>query len=159
MRLDEILASRKTGKFYMGDDETPASRLARILPEFGLSPEDVGSVVAAYYADREQSGPAFTLQRVTKTENDKIKALAKQKEKTFNRETKTFSEGGIDGEDYTYLRLAYAITAPEIPGEDLRAKADYLAANLTPLEAQELQAASFELDRFNLSRAQELVKN
>lgn len=159
MRLDELLAPRKTGKFYLGDDETPASRLARVLPAFGVEPEVIGAIVEAYYADRQESGPTFTLRKVTKTENDKLREIAKKTERKFDQVTKQWSGGDVDQGDYILLRVAYAVTEPEIPGDDLRAKAAYLADNMDQNELMDLYLASIELGRFNLSRAQDLVKN
>lgn len=160
MRLDELLAPRKVGTYRIGDEDTVASRLARVLPAFDLSPETVGAIVEAYYSDLEQStGLVIKLQRITKTENDKILALAKKTERKFDQATKVWSGGDVDINDYLFLRLAAAIVEPEVPGDDLRVKATYLTDNLTMAEAQELMAASAALDSFNLSRAQELVKN
>lgn len=158
--LDEILAPRRTGKFYLGEDEPIGTKLARILPDLGLTPEQVGEVVERLYAEREQQGPAFVLQRVTKTENDKLRGLAKiAKPERLDKPTGKWLPEEKDQEDYLALRLAHAIVEPEVPGTDLRSKADYLLENLTTSEIGELSSASFALDSFNLEKAQERVKN
>ena len=160
MTWDDLLTSRNIGVYHLGDEKTTAERLLEVLPAFGLTPEQVGDIVAAFYADLSKTGPAIKLQRVTKTDNDAIKAVAKKKEKTFNQLTKKWEgENEPDDEDYMYCRLGFAIVEPAVPGDDLRAKADFLAKKLTPIEAKELLRASLQHDSFDLRRAQEQVKN
>lgn len=163
MKLDELLASRRTAKFYLGDEESPADRLARILPSFSLTPEQVGQIVEAYYTARvEQTGPAITLRSITKTENDQLRAMAKKKPAKLINPAKPelgFTPEEIDQEDFVFLTLAKAIVEPEVEGADPRAKADHLASTLTIAQAFELFAAVDANSRFNLQRAQDLVKN
>lgn len=157
---DDLFASRNIGVYHLGDEKTVAERLIEVLPSFGLEPEQVGSIIEAFYADLSKTGPAIKLQRVTKTDNDAIRAVAKKKEKTFDQLKKVWVvENEPDEEDYMYCRLAFAIVEPETPGDDLRAKADFLAKRLTPIEAKELLRASLQHDSFDLRKAQEQVKN
>lgn len=159
----DLLEGREVGKFYLGDDTPVFARLARVLPEFGdkvdLTDVEVQkAIIAAFYTDMTEQGRAIQVRRVTKTAFESLKPICRKLEGKVNEQTKRF-EQPLDETDLSYLRLAYALVEPEVPGEDLRAKADWLAANLTAIETNELLTISIQMDQFNLSRIREKVKN
>lgn len=186
MTFDEILAPRKLGKFYLYDAESPATRLMtvleRLVEEKGFKvpaekagdplfescagmidlsdPEEIGKLVARFYAENEgERGPAITLRAITKTENDRLREQCKQTPRVMEQKTGQWSGGEPDSEDYALMRLAAAIVEPEVPGVSLREKAVWLSENLTPMQIQDLLVASMALDRFDLRRIEEKVKN
>lgn len=161
--IDELLADRRLGTFHLMDDESPAERLARILPEFGLAPEQVGEIVARYYQDRAaKAGPAITLKRVTKTDNDLIRATTKKTPRELvnpHDPKQGFKGGDLDPEDYFAVRSAFAMQDPEVPGADLRSKADHLVKTMTLDEIKAIGEASIAMSGLNLERIDQLVKN
>lgn len=157
--FDELLESRMTGNFYIGDDETPLQRLSRILPELGFDAATVAQIVERYYADRQRKGPKIVLRVVTREDNDMIKALCKTTPRDFDTKADKFVGGEIDKVDYTFKRLAFAIVEPPVPGKDLQEKADYLSKKLSEEMSQELLRASLAMNRFDLGRVEEQVKN
>ena len=160
MNLAELLEKRSVGLYPMGEVKTARQRLLEIVRAYGLEHEQFGRAIAEYYENDEAEGIVFKLRRITKTEQDKLRAQAKKKaDRVFNHQTRQMEDGAIDADDFIFLKLAYAIVEPEIPGDDVRAKADYLAENLTLAEAQELSLALDDLNSFNLRRAKEQVKN
>jgi hypothetical protein len=186
MTFDEILAPRKLGKFYLYDSESPATRLMKVLKrlvdEKGFEvptektgdpvleacagmldlrdPEAIGELVARFYTEDEgERGPAITLRAFTKTENDRLREQCKQTPRVLDQKTAQWSGGEPDSEDYALMRLAAAIVEPEVPGASLREKAIWISENLTPLQIQDLIVASMALDRFDLRRIEEKVKN
>lgn len=186
MTFDEILAPRKRGKFYLYDAESPATRLMKVLgrlvEEKGFKvpaekagdpmleacegmldlrdPEEIGELVARFYAEDEgERGPAITLRAITKTENDRLREQCKQSPRVMDQKTAQWSGGEPDSEDYGLMRLAAAIVEPEVSGSSLREKANWLSENLTLMQIQDLLVASLELDRFDLRRIEEKVKN
>lgn len=162
--LADILAKRRTARYYLSDDEPLPMRLGRILPLFGQSvdltdPAIVAAIVRAFYATRDPNAVPFLLRRVTATEEEEIKAQCKASPREFDKARDTFVGGEVDQEDFTYMRLAFAILEPEVPGATLREKATWLRAELSKQEVNELTAASLELNKFKLQKAMEQVKN
>lgn len=187
MGWDAVLAGRKTGVYYLHDQEPLALKLTRVLGmvaaekggELAEAKQDpelegyvklddpmiIGQILALFMRTHEATrGPGITIRRLTKTENDQIRAHCKKE--------RLKAPGGdwydkIDEDDYSLRRCAAAIVEPAIPatgdpnvpGDDLRAKAEWLRNTLSQLQIQEIHEACRDLDGFNLQRIEELVKN
>lgn len=165
---EEIFASRNTREYRMSDGKGELRRLTEVLAAQGIEPQKVGEIVAAYVADATDAGPLMTIRRITASQDDRLKACAKQAERKFNPETKQWEGGEADKVDLAYCRVGFAIVAPAFPdGMELsdneepeafkvaiRKRADYLKANLAEAQMVELLGALAEVNRFGLTRAE-----
>lgn len=181
--LEEILGARRTGKYYIGNDEPDGVRMARAMlaaaDELGhqvepgkeeaegrfagfvnlRDPMVIGHIVRQFLTSFEvQNLQAITLERVTKTEDTKIREVAKKSERRVLPGGQ-WAGGEVIEDDYRLLRVARAIVEPPVPGDSLRAKADWLADNMALEGIDELFAASKAMSQFNLARIEEKAKN
>lgn len=172
--LSEIINGRKIGVFPVGKVKPAAARLADILPRFGLTGEQIAQAIADFKeAGDEEVDFEFHFRRITSTENDRLRAIAKKKPSTMDPKTKLWSTEEVDVEDLACLRIGYAITAPGFPEgmglpQDIhsvefevavRKRGDYIKANLADTEIRQLAVALAEHCSFDLQAAKDRVKN
>lgn len=176
---DAVLAGRKTGIYYLHDQEPLALKLTRVLSAVAAElggelaeakkdpslegfvklddPNVIGKVLALFIQTHEASrGPGITLRRITKTENDQIKAEC-QKERLKRPNGEWYEK--LNDDDFEVRRLAVAIVEPEVPGSTRDEKAAWVRENLSAGQIRELSEACVDLDGFNLRRIEEKVKN
>ncbi len=172
-KLHEIISGRKIGVFPVGKVKPAVARLADILPRFGLTAENIAQAIADFQSDDEEIDFEIHFRRITSTENDRLRAIAKKKPSTMDPKTKQWSNEEVDLEDLALLRLGYALTNPEFPDgmelpEDLhspeleagvRKRASYIKANFADTEIRQLAIALAEHCSFDLQAAKDRVKN
>lgn len=176
---DAVFAGRKTGIYYLHDQEPLAMKLTRVLMTTAAEaggelaearkdpslegyvklddPMVVGKILALFLKTHEASrGPGITLRRITKTENDQIKAeCLKERLRAPNGEWYE----KIDEDDFGVRRLAAAIVDPPVPGATSTERAAWVRENLSAGQINEISGACVDLDGFNLQRIEEKVKN
>ncbi|MNX46284.1 hypothetical protein D3C86_768230 [compost metagenome] len=171
--LSEILNGRKIGIFPVGKVKPAAERLASILPRLGLTAEQTAQAIADFQADDEAVDFHIHFRRITSTENERLRAIAKKKPSTVDPKSGKWSPEEVDVEDLARLRLGYGLTEPAFPeGMELpsdlhseefvvavRKRADYIRANFSDTEIRQLAMALAEHCSFDLQAAKDRVKN